>query len=1278
MKGKRFLGLVISAAMTLTAFSGFAVTSASAEVGDVENNIWTASVDDAGKTADTVLYDGEKGTLTTLFNITLTTETTDSAGVSTPVEETVGERTFNAFASHPTQNGGFNTNGTLRDGYYTLFSFVPKADGVLTVYFLNVGSTKSACIVEDGATDYKTGGALVFQSGSDASMSVSAQLEADKKYYMFVDGSKGRFAAVDYEVGATYEQATPAPATPVPTVDPNSTSWTASELDIGRKAGDLLMGGLTLVSDNSSTNKAYVSASENGKLESDADTGEKVAAGAALKFIAPADGVLSVTMIDLGSENDDGTIKTLTPVIYGVSEKENVFEYTTSGIKETVVMTADVVEGNTYYITATGTKGRFSAASFTPASDVIATDEPDTTDVPVIETDAPSTDAPVQSPDAPIVPSTGGITYENGTITVTADTAAGVLVHAKYDNGALTSVETADLSFTDGTATVEASGLGNTIETGDKLMAWNSLKNMEPICKTFTIGGASTPDNTTAPSETTTPDTTLSPDETTAPDTTLSPSETTAPTDEPDDELPADILWRADDTAFANVLAGNADTVNGLTASEGFGSNNKKVAYTHTDGTEYTFTAQWKHGNAAQTLTFTPEQACIVTVVFNGNGGVGREVNISQNGAVIASGLSTDTATTAAEVVVADIEDPTAGDVVISGGGSNKNISAIFVEYYDPTITVTRNVSGNITYNGNADTTNTKLIFTSTKDNERYEVPFGSTYSVDLRQNRDYDITLETGGEASEDIAVAITTNNVSVAKSDKTFDIIVADIAETKVTGDVVVHDVNNDGTSLDLSNVTLTFTASDIEESDEPLVYTTAISGNELENLVMMPNHEYTVTATGIDGYELSPLSQSYTMVAGDISPFKNILFNETVGDVEFISTIQVGADKAYATISDAITAIKAMTDRPAGEAGRVTVEIDPGTYVEQVIVDAPYVTLKAADSEAAPTANSDGITYGNNVVISFYYGIGYLYYSADGGYYSLDKAVQKTNVGAVTRWGSTVRVTGTNFIAENITFENSLNCRVTPEELADGATSADTGWYSDVAGKPDRTVENYDARTKDATERCAAFAGDGSNYGLYNCEFIGSQDTLYTGNNGYFKNCYIEGGTDYIFGGNSIVFENCTLAWHGYSDQENGGYITACKTSATPTAGTPDLTANGYLLKDCTVANSKYYTANKFAPGAWGRNWGNANCQVVFQNTVIEENVTKPAGWVPMSGASISNSILFVDGVYAEADTQKATDLTVAADNPNGTMTANNYTVMNLTDYFGDWTPVHYTAQ
>lgn len=621
---------------------------------------------------------------------------------------------------------------------------------------------------------------------------------------------------------------------------------------------------------------------------------------------------------------------------------------------------------------------------------------------------------------------------------------------------------------------------------------------------------------------------------------------------------------------------------------------------------------------------------------------------------MLASAASTIATTTAAETVVADIEDPTAGDVIISGEGSNKLISAIFVEYYDPTIIVNRKLSGNITYIGSKASDNTKIVFTDTKDGTKYEVPIAATYSLDIRQNRKYDITVETNGVPDEGIAVSLTTNSVSLVKNDKTFDITVADIVETKVEGDVVVHDIFNDGTSLDLNNVVLTFTATD----DETLKYTTGISGNKLSALTMLPNHEYAVTATGIDGYELSPLSQSYLMAGGDLTPFKNILFEETFGSYAFKNTVEVGADKEFKTVSDAVTAIEKMSDRPTGEKGRVTVVIDPGTYVEQVIVNPSYVTFAAADPDNMPT-------------ITFYYGIGYLYYSAKGGYYDRDLAVQKTAVNTVTRWGSTVRLVGSNFLAENIIFENSLNCRVTDEEIADGVTPAGVGWYGDVSGKPDRTVKDYNPRTKNATERCAAIACDGANFELYKCEFIGSQDTFYTGANGYVKDCYIEGGTDYIFGGNSVVFDGCTLAWHGYSDGAIGGYITACKSSDIPVAGEPNLSANGYLLKNCKVTNSKYYTDNKFDKGQWGRNWGGKNCQVVFDGVTMVGADT-PSGWTAMTG-TLPDSILFVDNVTDKNG--NAVDVSGTAFNPNGTMASKNYTIMEDKAYLGDWKPKHY---
>ncbi len=731
------------------------------------------------------------------------------------------------------------------------------------------------------------------------------------------------------------------------------------------------------------------------------------------------------------------------------------------------------------------------------------------------------------------------------------------------------------------------------------------------------------------------------------------PVPTPTPTPRPEGMLPDDILWRADDAAFNNaIVVTEATTVNGLTVYPNWTEKARTVEYTHVDGTKYEFTRAWCGGTGSATnrsVSFVPEEACTVTVIFDGNGSAGRTMNIAQAGAVIESKNSE----TGATVLTADIEDPSLGAVSIYGGGSNKNLYAIFVEYYDPDAIVYRNLSGNINYTGSIDMTGKNLVFTNVETGEATKVAYGQEYSVDLVQRSTYAITVE-GYE--EKICATLDTKEVYIAKADKTFDITLLEIADTEVKGEIVSH-------GLDMTGVTVTFTA-----QDDPTITETAtisaISGDkempEAEyalSVVLTPNHVYNITTSDVTGYTMSELSKTYTMAAGDTTPFKNLLFTKDVVATEWRDTVTVGADKEFKTITDAVKAIGAMTGRPSGEAGRTTIVVDPGTYCEQVTVNVANITIKAADEANRP-------------VLTWYYGIGYVYYSAHNGYYDEAYYVERIAKGTATRWGCTLRVAATGFLAENIIFENSFNCRVVADELADGV------WPEvDPAdgGKPDRTVDGFDAKSRAAVERAAAFAGDATNYECYKCDFISSQDTLYTGYNGYFKDCYIEGGTDFIFGGNSILFEDCTLAWHGYSDQQVGGYLTACQTSAASN-GSANLGTNGYLFKDCTVTNSKYYPDNKFAAGGWGRNWGGAKCQVVFLNTTLD-GVDVPGPWVKMGG-ELSGSILYVDGVTDKNG--NAVDTSGTAFNPNGTMAANGYTVMADEDYFGAWIPKHYEGE
>ncbi|MGN1203006.1 MAG: pectinesterase family protein, partial [Eubacterium sp.] len=202
---------------------------------------------------------------------------------------------------------------------------------------------------------------------------------------------------------------------------------------------------------------------------------------------------------------------------------------------------------------------------------------------------------------------------------------------------------------------------------------------------------------------------------------------------------------------------------------------------------------------------------------------------------------------------------------------------------------------------------------------------------------------------------------------------------------------------------------------------------------------------------------------------------------------------------------------------------------------------------------------------------------------------------------RWGATVRVTAANFKAKNITFENSFNQIYTAEEVKDGVVP---NGCQDIT--VDRVAQTVKADSKDATERGAAIALDGDDAELYNCSFVGSQDTFYTGKNAYVKNCDITGNTDYIFGGGNVVFDNCNLIWGGYSDSAVGGYITANKPSAS---------GDSYVFRNCKIQNTTK-EGRTCSGGAYGRDWGGLLASVYFLNCTVDEGVTV-SGWSEMIG-------------------------------------------------------------
>ncbi len=228
--------------------------------------------------------------------------------------------------------------------------------------------------------------------------------------------------------------------------------------------------------------------------------------------------------------------------------------------------------------------------------------------------------------------------------------------------------------------------------------------------------------------------------------------------------------------------------------------------------------------------------------------------------------------------------------------------------------------------------------------------------------------------------------------------------------------------------------------------------------------------------------------------------------------------------------------------------------------------------------------------------------------------DYASKKNSAGQDigTSGSASFMITGNNFKAENITFENS---------------SGPVGQAVAVRIDGDKVIFN-------------------------NCKFLGFQDTLYPrGNNSrqYYKNCYIEGTTDFIFGASTVIFDQCEIF-----AKTGGYYITA--------ANTPQANAYGFVFLNCKLttnsANSTYYL---------GRPWGNY-ARTVYVKCEMGSHI-KSEGWHNWGRTEAEATTFY--GEYQSAGLGGGTASRVGWSH---LLTAEQYVAdYTMAKIFKDWIPV-----
>ena len=361
--------------------------------------------------------------------------------------------------------------------------------------------------------------------------------------------------------------------------------------------------------------------------------------------------------------------------------------------------------------------------------------------------------------------------------------------------------------------------------------------------------------------------------------------------------------------------------------------------------------------------------------------------------------------------------------------------------------------------------------------------------------------------------------------------------------------------------------------------------------------------------------------------------------------------GKSNNFNTIQQAVN--KAASLNPNGEGSRVTIHIAPGKYREQVTINTPYITF-VNDEPSKGT-----------VTITWYYGIGYKYYSCNpNGYYDANYAKKKSSRYIAAKWGATVQLwqNAKYFKASNIIFENSFNRYMTSEEISDGIALANDARASSITFQ---RTSSSNVNTRAATERAAALTIEAPYAEFYSCKFYSSQDTLYTGASpAFFRKCVIEGQTDYIFGEGNVVFDFCELRWKGYSGTTYPGYITAARQGSSGSY-------TGYLFNKCRVYGSSQNLA--VTAGYFGRPWA-VTAKVMFINTTLQDkNMILPAGWYSMSGVNPEN----VAG-FKEYGTKLKDGSSVSLSSRKGhTISANDANSINKQNYMNNWTPTYLNA-
>ncbi|KAF0888092.1 hypothetical protein E2562_010800 [Oryza meyeriana var. granulata] len=178
-----------------------------------------------------------------------------------------------------------------------------------------------------------------------------------------------------------------------------------------------------------------------------------------------------------------------------------------------------------------------------------------------------------------------------------------------------------------------------------------------------------------------------------------------------------------------------------------------------------------------------------------------------------------------------------------------------------------------------------------------------------------------------------------------------------------------------------------------------------------------------------------------------------------------------------------------------------------------------------------------------------------------------------------------------------------------VVDGSTTFRSATVAVVSSNflaRDLTIENSAGPSK---QQAVALRVGADLSAFYRCSFVGYQDTLYVHSlRQFFRECDIYGTIDFIFGNSAVVFQSCNL--YARRPLPNQSNVYTAQGREDPNQNT------GISIQKCKVAAASDLAAVQSSFKTYlGRPWKQYSRTVFMQSEL--DSVVNPAGWLEWSG-------------------------------------------------------------